>query len=180
MKLRSCLLFSFMMLSLAAGAQEADSVETNRIVVERSIQVVTGGTIGKRSKFWEVGVAKSTYRKAGHHSASSNIFASVEMKIDGLVNNKSEEKFIIGPKIGAWLAGGASAMAMGANMIYYTDFTYGTLVFRPDIGFGFSHFKLVYGYNFRLTNDKLERLNYNVGSLFVGIGVKKLKNKIIN
>jgi hypothetical protein len=168
-----------MILSLAAGAQEADSVETNRIVLERSIHVVTGGTIGKYSRFLEVGVAKSTYKLAGHHSASSNIFASVEMKIDDLVNDKSEEKFMIGPKIGAWIAGGAAPMAMGANMIYYTDFTHGTLVFRPEIGFGYTHLKIVYGYNISLTKRQ-DMVDRSVGSIFISIGVKKLKNKIIN
>jgi hypothetical protein len=141
--------------------------------------VVTGFTIGRYSKFVEVGVAKSQYKSMRHVSSSTNIFASVEMKIDDVVSGKSEEKFIIGPKIGVWAAGGCGAMAMGANMIYYTDFTDGTLVFRPEIGFGFTHVKIVYGYNVSLTK-RMNMVDRSVFSAFISIGVKKLNSKTIN
>lgn len=167
MKLRPCLLFSFIMLALVADAQETDSIPYRRTEY-KSIQLVTGVTFG-RTRFVEIGVAKNTSGVSGHHPYSSTVFASTEMKFG--------DKFILGPKIGAWAGGGCGGMAMGLNKIYYTDFDNGTLMFRPEIGFGFSHFKFVYGYNLRLTKNKVPGLDYSVGSLFLGIGVKKLKSK---
>jgi len=156
-------------LTLSAHSQVADTSDLYKMVIRKSIQLVTGFTFGK-SRFVEIGIAKNSYTTVGHHPFSSTIFASTDMKFG--------EKFILGPKIGCWAGGGAGGMAMGANMIYYTDFNNGTLVFRPDIGFGFGHFKFVYGYNFRLTKNNLAEIDYSVGSIFIGIGVKKLKDKV--
>lgn len=179
MKLSSCLLFSFIMLSLAAGAQETDSsYNTYSTTVENSINVVTGFTIGRYSKFVELGVAKSQSKFMRRASTFTNILASVEMKIDDLVSGKSEEKFMMGPKVGAWVSGGCGAMAMGANMIYYTNFSNGTLVFRPEIGFGHMNFKFVYGYNFSLTK-RLDMVDRSVFSALLSFSVKKLNSKTI-
>ncbi|OQP66506.1 hypothetical protein A3860_13555 [Niastella vici] len=157
-------------LTLSAHSQETDTFDLHKTVIKKSIQLVTGFTFG-RSKYVEIGIAKNSYAIVGHHPSSNTIFASTEMKFG--------QKFIIGPKIGCWAGGGVAGMAMGASMIYYTDFDDGTLVFRPDIGFGFAHFKFVYGYNFRLTKNKLAEIDYSVGSIFIGIGIKKLKEKVV-
>ena len=179
MKLRYCLLFNFIMLCLAAGAQETDSsYYTHSTTIENSINLVTGFTIGKYSKFVELGIAKSQSKFIRYSSTFTNIFASVEMKIDDLVSGKSEEKFMMGPKVGAWLAGGCGAAAMGANMIYYTNFSGGTLVFRPEIGFGHMNFKFVYGYNFSLTK-RLNMVDRSVFSALLNFSVKKLNSKTI-
>jgi hypothetical protein len=179
MKLRPCLVFSFIMLSLTASAQETDSsYNTHTTIIENTINVVTGFTIGRYSKFVELGVAKSQSKFMRRVSAFTNIFASVEMKIDDWVSGKSEEKFIMGPKVGAWLAGGCGGMAMGANMIYYTNFTNGTLVFRPEIGLGYMNFKFVYGYNISLTKG-LDMVDRSVFSALLGFKVKKLNRKTI-
>ena len=179
MKLRTCLLFSFIMFILAAGAQETDSsYYKHSTILEKSINVITGFSIGRYSKFVELGVAKSESKFMYRASSFSYIFASVEMKIDDLVSGKSEEKFIMGPKVGAWLAGGCGAAALGANMIYYTNFTNGTLVFRPEIGFGYLNFKFVYGYNFSLTK-RIDMVDRSVFSAMLGFRVKKLNSKTI-
>jgi hypothetical protein len=167
------------MLSLAAGAQETDSsYNAHNPTVVNSIDVVTGFSIGRYSKFVELGVAKSESKFMRVASTFTNIFASVEMKIDDLVSGKSDEKFMMGPKVGAWIAGGCSAMAMGANMIYYTNFSGGTLVFRPEIGFGHLNFKIVYGYNISLTK-RLHMVDRSVFSALFSIRVKKLNSKTI-
>ena len=62
------------MLSLAAGAQEIDS-SYNTTIIENSINVVTGFTIGRYSKFVELGVAKSQSKFMRRVSAFCNIFA---------------------------------------------------------------------------------------------------------
>ena len=77
-----------------------------------------------------------------------------------------------------WIAGGSSAFALGLNMIYYTDFDNGSLVFRPEIGFGLDKFKLVYGYNANLTKNRLDRINKNLVGLTYCFKLKQLKDKI--
>jgi hypothetical protein len=105
-----------------------------------------------------------------HHPFSSAYFASTELKFG--------DKFIIGPKIGAWASGGLGAMAMGVNMIYYTDFNNASVVFRPEIGFGYQSFKLVYGYNAIVSKNKLDGINRHLGSVIYCFKLKKLKDKI--
>ena len=170
MKIKPQLLFIFTVLGLSVYGQVTDTIDRHNRVYTRSIQLLTGFTFG-RSKFVEIGVAKNIRTLLGPHASSSTIFVSTEMKVG--------DKFIMGPKIGCWSAGGVGGIAMGANMIYYTDFDNGTLVFRPEIGFGLNCCKFVYGYNVRLTKNILEGINYSVGSIFIGIPVKKLKDKVI-
>jgi hypothetical protein len=52
-------------------------------------------------------------------------------------------------------------------------------VFRPEIGFGFTHVKIVYGYNVSLTK-RMNMVDRSVFSAFISIGVKKLNSKTIN
>lgn len=66
----------------------------------------------------------------------------------------------MGPKIGVWIGGG---MAMGLNLIYYTNFDKNSLVCRPEIGMGIEKFKLVYGYNWRWTKSLLLSINTRLG-----------------
>ena len=80
---------------------------------------------------------------------------------------------VIGPKIGAWVAGGSSAMVLGINMVYYTDFTNGTLCLRPEIGFGVNKVKVVYGYNIGFSKMPSYLNGNNIEFAFL-IGVKKV------
>lgn len=134
--------------------------------MRETLQILTGLTIG-RNTWAEVGIAKNISETQGRHPFSVTIFGSNEMKLN--------DKFVWGPKVGVWAAGGFAAMVMGVNMIYYTDFHHGTPVVRPEIGFGLKYFKIVYGYNIRAAKNKIDRLDHSVGSLVVGIGVKKLR-----
>ena len=118
----------------------------------------------------DIGFTKMSNALLGYHSFSFASFVSTEIKLGG--------KFIIGPKIGVWAAGGSGAMAIGLNMIYYTDFDNSALVFRPEIGFGIQNFKLVYGYNANLTKYRLDRINKNLVGLTYCFKLKQLKDKI--
>src|SRR5690606_2013571 len=64
----------------------------------------------------------------------------------------------------------------GLNTIYYTDFDDGALVFRPEIGFGLSGFKLVYGYNWNLTNKEFRGINSNFVGLTYVLPFKRKKS----
>lgn len=149
-------------------AQRSDTASTisKSKVIQETLQLLTGVTVG-RNVWAEVGIAKNISETQGHHLFSVTIFGSSELKLN--------DRFVWGPKVGVWAAGGFAAMVMGANMIYYTDFHHGTPVVRPEIGFGLKYFKIVYGYNIRVTKNRIDRLDHSVGSLVVGIGVKKLR-----
>jgi hypothetical protein len=157
------------LLSFSAEGQVTDTAKVREIIVKRSVGLLTGITFGKNT-FIDIGISKNSNTVVGHHPFSSAYFASTELKFG--------DKFIIGPKIGAWAAGGVSGMAIGLNMIYYTDFDNASLVFRPEIGFAFQSFKIVYGYNAILTRHKLEGVNRNLGSVIYCFRIKKLSDKI--
>ena len=154
-------------LFLSVHGQVADTTKLREIVVKRSVGLLTGITFGKNT-FFDVGVSKNSKTVVGHHPFSYAYFASTELKLG--------DKFILGPKIGAWIAGGAGAL--GVNMNYYTDFDNSGLVFRPEIGVGFQNFKLVYGYNIIVTKYRLDGINRNLGSIVYCFKLKGLKDKI--
>jgi hypothetical protein len=133
---------------------------------EKFVSVLTGFNYWHHG-FAEVGVAVNKYGITGHHPAAWAYFVSNEVRVD--------KRLIIGPKIGCWGGGGAAGMAMGLNMIWYTDFDNSSLRFRPEIGMGFDRFKVVYGYNIALTNSSFQGINTHNASVVVLWGVKKLK-----
>ncbi len=169
MKMKLQLLLLLTIFYFSAHGQVTDTTKAREIIVKRSVGLLTGVTFGKNT-FFDIGVSKNSNTVVGHHPFSSAYFASTELKFG--------DKFILGPKIGAWAAGGVSGMALGLNMIYYTDFDNASLVFRPEIGFGFQRFKIVYGYNAILTRHKLEEVNRNLGSVIYCFRIKKLSDKI--
>jgi hypothetical protein len=151
------------------GQKEADTADSQKVVFNRSLRLLTGISAGRRL-FADIGLSRNTSSAIGHHHFSSAWFISTEFS--------PGNRFIIGPKIGTWTAGGVGAMALGLNMIYYTDFDKGSLVFRPEIGFGLDNVKVVYGYNAILTKDKLEGINKHLGSIVYCHQLKRLKDKI--
>jgi hypothetical protein len=169
MKQKLRLLPILTILFFSAHGQEADTTKVREVIVKRSVGLLTGVTFGKNT-FFDIGISMNSNTVVGHHPFSSAYFASTELKFS--------DKFIIGPKIGAWVAGGVGGIATGLNMIYYTDFDNGSLVFRPEVGFGFQSFKLVYGYNAILTKHKLDGVNRSLGSIVYCFKLKKLKDKI--
>ena len=84
---------------------------------------------------------------------------------------------VIGPKIGAWIAGGSGGMAMGLNLIYYTNFDQSSLRIRPEIGMGFGRFKVVYGYNIPLYNKAFEGINKSNLGIALLFSIKHLKTQ---
>jgi hypothetical protein len=121
-----------------------------------------------KENYGELGIAYNKYGTLGHHPMATAVFFSNEFKIDAT-------KTVIGPKIGVWAAGGSGIIAMGLNLIYYTDFDEGTLRFRPEIGMGVNGFKVVYGYNIAVNSKSSILINdHNIG--IVGLFKwKKLK-----
>lgn len=169
MKNKFQLLLLLTLVSFSLQAQVTDSTKRNDIILKRSFCLLTGYSQGTYS-YADIGFAKLSRTTLGHHLFSFAYFSSTEIKLGG--------KFIIGPKIGVWAAGGSGALAIGLNMIYYTDFDNGSLVFRPEIGFGIQNFKIVYGYNANLTKYRLDRINKSLVSFTYCLKLKQLKDKI--
>jgi hypothetical protein len=69
---------------------------------------------------------------------------------------------IMAPKIGVWAGGGLGGIGMGINFLYYTNFSEGQAVFRPEVGFGMQAIKIYYGYNLKLGHSGLEDLSHSV------------------
>ncbi len=126
--------------------------------------IMAGYSLGKYS-YGELGVAMISNSLVGHHPFSTVKFISTEFRIG--------QDFIVGPKIGVWASGGSSAATIGINAIYYTDFNDGAFVFRPEVGIGLSGFKLVYGYNWNLTNKDFRGINTHFAGITIFIPVKK-------
>lgn len=115
----------------------------------------------------EAGIALHESGVVGHHPYAWAVFMSSEVRIGN--------KFIFGPKVGAWASGGAGAMAMGINAIYYTDRNTGSFRIRPEIGIGVQHFKIVYGYNITITGKEFIGANKHNVSLGILFGLIKLR-----
>ncbi|MFA7686722.1 MAG: hypothetical protein WCY25_02530 [Moheibacter sp.] len=134
-----------------------DSVKITSYGYDNVLGVVLGYSLGKYS-YGEVGVSLNS----SHHLLSFVKFIGTEFRIG--------QDFIVGPKVGFWFSGG---IAFGLNAIYYTDFDDGALVFRPEIGFGLFGLKLVYGYNWNLTNKDFRGINSHFGGITFSFPVKK-------
>jgi hypothetical protein len=137
-------------ISNSIQAQTIDSVKSKSRHYEKGIGLLTGVSAGKYV-FVDLGISFNRYGQIGQHPITRAWFMSNELRL----NNK----IIAGPKVGGWIAGGSSAFALGMNLIYYTDFTNGSLTVRPEIGFGVHAFKFVYGYNAQISNPSFTGIN---------------------
>jgi hypothetical protein len=126
---------------------------------------LTGGVGAGRNGFAEIGLAKRTIGDERHYSIGFTGY-SVEFK--------PGNHFIIAPKVGVWGAA-MSPLSIGLNLLFYTDFVKGNLVFRPEAGVALPFLKLVYGYNSALTNKNFAGVNkHNIGVLYI-LKLKALK-----
>ncbi|GAA4319306.1 hypothetical protein GCM10023184_03990 [Flaviaesturariibacter amylovorans] len=91
--------------------------------------------------FAEVGVANVKFTTAGIHPLQKGSYFASEVYFG--------KRIFIAPKVGVFILGGAGGMGFGAAALYYTDFSNGRFVVRPDVGFGGGSFRLYYGYNFK-------------------------------
>lgn len=154
------------LLIFTGRAQQTDSLSPRyRLQPDRYLALMTGLSAGSYVN-GEIGLGEIIDSRTGIHPASLAWFASDEIRLTN--------KLLMGPKIGVWVAGGS---ALGLNMIYYTDFGKGTLVFRPEIGGGLFNVKLVYGYNAKLTNTDFKGINRNLVQLVYGFKLRELKDQ---
>ena len=153
---RLCFLFFVVVFSVPAFAQP-----------ETDLCISGGAGVGKNG-FAEIGLSKRTVGDERHYSIS---FTGYSLEF------KPGSHFIIAPKAGIWGAA-MSPLCIGLNLLFYTDFVKGSLVFRPEIGFALPFLKVAYGYNSSLTNKNFAGINkHNAGILF-HVKLKALKPKL--
>jgi len=154
-------------LSVCRAQTPEDSIPVRPGVdLQRKLSILAGYNFW-RNHYAELGVAINQYGRVGHHPAAWACFVSNEMRIG--------DRLLMGPKVGAWIGGGAAGLALGINAIYYTDFDESSLRIRPEIGIGFDRWKVVYGYNLPLYNRNFDAVNRSTVSLTFLFGIKKLK-----
>jgi len=158
--------------SLNCSAQKSDSTINSLNSKRKGGYSETHLAILTGYNFWEnhyieLGLAWNERGQIGHHPHSSAYFVSTEYRLGS--------DPILGPKIGIWIDGGATGIALGLNLICYTDFDETSFRFRPEIGTGFNGWKLVYGYNFALSNKSFESINTHNITLAAAFSVKKIK-----
>ena len=137
---------------------------------KKDIALITGYQLQK-SHFVEIGIGIMKDEVGTHHPSTLIYGISNEFKLSS--------DFIWGLKVGFWMGGGAAGMNLGANLINYTNFTENSIRFRPEIGVGFNHFRIVYGYNLALTNKNFEGINRHNFGLNIILNLKTIKKEAI-
>ncbi len=113
----------------------------------------------QKNHFFEVGIGIKNESLIGHHQNTFVYGISNELKL--------HDDFIWGLKAGAWFGGGAGGINAGLNLINYTDFKNSSIQFRPEIGMGIKWFRVVYGYNFAISNKDFQGINKHNFSLAI-------------
>jgi hypothetical protein len=136
--------------------------------MKKDLTIITGYQIQK-NHFAEIGIGIMKDGVVGHHPSTLIYGLSNELKLSS--------NFIWGLKAGVWMGGGVAGMNRGLNLINYTDFQENSLRFRPEIGMGFGVFRIVYGYNFAITNKDFNRINKHNFGLNIMLKIKTLKEE---
>jgi hypothetical protein len=167
-KRTSFLLFICLCLSLTSWAskivqqQNSSSFHTQQ---KKQISLITGFQTGVYS-FAEIGIGFKNDMIAGHHPNTSVLGISNELKLN--------QDFVWGLKMSAWSGGGVGGTNIGLNLINYTDFQNNSIRFRPEFGLGFGYFRMIYGYNFAITNKDFEGINSHLFGINILLDIKRV------
>jgi hypothetical protein len=142
------LLFLLFTTAFYAQVVVTDTIKVSGIHTKKQVALLTAANLGKNG-YLELGVARNYCFEGVYGMKIANgYYFSTEVR--------PGDNLIVAPKVGVW----ASALfAVGAEAIYYTNFDDGSLCLRPAVGFGWSDFKLMYGYNIPITNKDMKGVN---------------------
>lgn len=121
----------------------------------KDISVVTGLHFGKYI-YAEVGLARTWVHRARGLMAGTAAGIGAEVQVG--------KDILVASKISYCMAGSTASM-FELNALYYTDFKNGTFVFRPMAGFGMPHIRLLYGYNVRFGDKRMNGISSHMVSL---------------
>lgn len=125
-----------------------EGVNVGIIQTKKQTSLLTAGNLGKNG-YLELGIGRN-YCNDGFYDLPimNGYYFSTEVR--------PGDNLIVAPKAGVWAS---AIIAVGAEAIYYTNFTDGSFCLRPAVGFGWSNFKLLYGYNIPVTNKDMAGVN---------------------
>ncbi|BDD08260.1 hypothetical protein FUAX_06920 [Fulvitalea axinellae] len=164
-------------LSAGTFGQSQDYPEANRkklVNIQEDIAMVVGYQ-QHHYGFGEVGLAWKAYISGLRHH-----YSAVQLAVSNEFSTKKwgerDNNTIWGLKAGAWVDG---AVAMGINLIHYTDFDKSAMAFRPEFGLGWNgQFRLVYGYNIRFWDGGVKGLNGHAFSLILMPNIYNISKKV--
>ena len=70
---------------------------------------------------YEIGFGRANYGEVWHHWFLSNYYLGSEFTFN-------DDKLILAPKASIWINGGSAGLALGLNLINYTDFSESSLI----------------------------------------------------
>ena len=143
---------------------------------EKSYGLTLGLNIGKKSSGLEFGFGKMSKGLIGHHMINSGVYLGAEF-----LGSDSIDNAVIAPKFSLWSDGGSSLGAIGLDLIYYSSKNNGQFRVRPQVGLGLMGFEIVYGYNIRFGQEKVNWINDHNIKIIYSFGVfDKKKVQITN
>lgn len=149
--------------------------EDTNSVMYKSGQYQTSLSLLTGFHYWryavvEIGIASNTSGLDFIHAYERTRYLSNEIWIN--------EKPVIGLKAGIRAAGGFASLSENLNLIYYTDFSKGTLRIRPEYGIWFAYMNMLvaYCYNFALINKNYPKINRHNISFIFPWKIKHIKN----
>jgi hypothetical protein len=155
----SICLLSFFFLTNISAQQKTNSHE-----FPDSIKLTKFSSLFAGAGYQKSGVLEFGY---GHYGISKLIFEGLIESYEGSIEAHFGKHLYLAPKISAWAAGGAGAMALGIHLIYYTDFKVHAVCLRPEIGIGTPVFKMSYGYDIALTSPIPQVGRHSVTMMFL-------------
>lgn len=148
MKKITFLLFLLFTTAFYAQVVVNDTIKVTGIYTKKQVSLITAANLGQNG-YLELGVARNNRIEGPYGIPLMNgYYFSAEVR--------PGDNLIVAPKVGVWAS---CFLAVGAEAIYYTNFTDGSLCLRPAVGFGWSDFKLMYGYNIPITNKDMKGVN---------------------
>lgn len=156
-------------LTKAPAQQDTTSEVHYKQTTERkkSIGILLGYNYYNRNSA-EIGIGKVMETTVGYHGYSSVVYAATEVA----TYNK---QVLWGPKIGVQTSGGCCGGSLGLALIYYVHPEATSLKIRPEIGIGFSRFRMFYGAAFSLTDKDFWPVSKQMFGVNVIIKAKELK-----
>ncbi len=164
------LVFIFLLGICEAQSDSTDTFNYNSKEQTKHFSLVTGAGIQKSFSL-DIGFSINEYGRDGYHPFAWAYYFSNEI----IFNSKT----IYGPKVGAYFAGGQSAMVLGINAIYYTDLSKSQIYIRPEIGIGLLNFRITYGYNFEISSSKLSNISKHNFSFILFFSLKEISKKYV-
>ena len=120
-----------------SGSRKSTSAQGNKKKNTSTYPLI--GYNGGRCHFGELGIERGYYR-------DSDLYERLIAYHFSLVVGHHEQ-LILAPKLGGYLIGGPKNLAVGINVIDYTNFEENVVRILPEVGLGVRNFKLMYGYH---------------------------------